>query len=389
MIKYYSIPADFSKNTIDSLALLNSKYSTSQVIETYGNITVDNIFGSGRSCCQLPGLDIDSLKKYVEYSKNKGIEFNYTFNASFVQNQEFTKKGVYKIKEFIYKIHKTGIKSLTIALPQLIELVNSMQLGFKIKASAISSIDNVNKALAYKRLNVDKIVICELINRDFHELRNIREAFGEKVELIVNTPCYKDCSYRMPHYNQISCDSVNVTNDVSFTYFEHKCMIRRYSDIANWMKINFIRPEDIKLYEKIGIQHFKLQGRQAILKDGDIVRTVEAYFQENFDGNLIDLINLFSKLNPFHVNIDNKKLEGFIEPFFKNQSFCKHNCNKCNYCRNFILKNLDVESIQTVCDMAQQYYQNVKTYADFISEVNVSDAQRISVNNIDAEDFKF
>ncbi|MFA8435572.1 MAG: U32 family peptidase [Marinifilaceae bacterium] len=388
-MKYFSIPADYNKRTIDRLNELNTKYSSSQIIETYGNITIGNIFGSGRSYCQLPNLDLYTLAEYVKYSQDRGIDFNYTFNSSFVQNQEFTVDGVRRIKEFMFQLHEIGIRSLTIALPQLIELVNSMQLGFKIKVSAIASIDNVNKAQAYKKMGVDKIVPCELINREIKTIKDIRSAFGEKVELIVNTPCYKDCSYRMAHYNQISCDSVKSTNDVSFTYFEHKCMLRRYSDVVNWMKINFIRPEDLRLYEQIGIQHFKLQGRQAILKDGDLVKTVEAYLKESFDGNMIDLINLFSKLNPFIVFLDNKKLDGFVEPFFKKQSFCSHDCGKCGYCEQFMLRNLDVGQIKEVCDLALEYYQNVKTFGEFVAGVDLPPKNEVNGICADTADFDF
>lgn len=47
-MKYYSIPADLKKGTIDGYAELNKRYKDSRVFETYGNITDGGLLGSGR-----------------------------------------------------------------------------------------------------------------------------------------------------------------------------------------------------------------------------------------------------------------------------------------------------------------------------------------------------
>jgi len=77
-MKYFSIPTDFKKETIDKLDQLNHSYDNAKVIETYGNITLKNFLGSGRSVELLPEIDLTGLHDYVEYSKSKGIDFNYT-----------------------------------------------------------------------------------------------------------------------------------------------------------------------------------------------------------------------------------------------------------------------------------------------------------------------
>ena len=53
----YSIPADFNLETINRIEILNSQYENSKITETYGQISVDNIYGSGRANDLIPQVD--------------------------------------------------------------------------------------------------------------------------------------------------------------------------------------------------------------------------------------------------------------------------------------------------------------------------------------------
>jgi collagenase-like PrtC family protease len=384
-MKYFSVPSDFKKETIDRYHQLNLAYPDSKVIETYGNLTIGNKFGCGRSHSQLPEVDFEALKDYVKYSREKNIDFNYTLNTSHMQNREFTEQGVTDLKRFLYELHDAGITSLTATLPSLFELVHSMNLGFKVKASAICSIDNPNIAMAFKKKGAGRIVVKELINRDFHVLKRIRKCYGDQIELIVNSPCHMDCSYRMSHYNQQSSDSIKSTNDTSFNYYEHKCMMRRYSELGNWLKIIWIRPEDLKYYMEIGINYFKLQGRQAIKKGGDLVKVTEHYFKEDYDGDLIDLINAFAPLNHFKVHIDNKKLDGFLKPWVFQDNFCIRDCTECTYCDDFALKCVTLDEAKEISDHAVKFYKEYDHYKNLIQKIN---PKKVSIETDAAEKFE-
>lgn len=367
-MRYFTLPSDFKNSTIDRIYELNKSCNHSKVIETYGNITLGNQFGSGRSLSQLPKVDFIKLKEYIKYSISKGIDFDYTFNTSLLNNSEFSEEGILRIKVFLSELYDSGVRNITATLPSLIKIINSMNLDFKIKCSAICSIDTANKALEFKSMGVDRIVVKELVNRDFETLKRIRRAFGERVELIVNTPCHIDCHVRMSHYNQQACDSISETNPVSFNFYEHLCMLRRYGNTGNWLKINFIRPEDLKYYEKIGINFFKIQGRQTFIKGGDVVKVAECYFKEDFDGDLVDLINCFSGLNNFKVTIPNKSLDGFLKPFYEKENFCTHDCSSCDYCDVFLENIVDINLVKNVCEMATQFYQDFDQFEKLLQK---------------------
>lgn len=367
-MKYFSVPADFKKKTIDAYEILNNTYDGSRVIETYGQITEGNLFGSGRPSHVLNKINLDDLKEYVKYSGQKNIAFNYTLNPSCVGNQEFTKEGIYEIKRYLDKLYKAGVRSLTIAMPSLMEIVKALGYDFSIKASAICQISNASKALSYKKIGVDRIVVDIPIHRDFQALKSIREAFGEKVEIIVNTMCHKDCIYTVFHYNESSHDFDKNVDKSGINYYPYRCVLRCHEDNSNFIKTSWIRPEDIKYYKMVGINYFKIQGRQ-VVAEGDPVRTVESYFKESYEGNLMDLLRLFSPSNLFNIKIDNKKLDGYLKPFFDIPHFCKNHCTSCNYCNTFSMKAIDDKETKENNINAVNYYNGQDTFINSIREV--------------------
>lgn len=368
-MKYFSMPADFKKETIDKYVRLNKEYDDSKIIETYGNITVGNNFESGRSVNLLPEIDLRDLGEYIHYSGEKGIDFNYTFNATHMQNREFTKKGILEMVSFLDSLYKAGVRSLTVAMPSLIELVKSSGYDFKIKASTLCQIVNANKAMAYKRMGVERIVADESINRNFATLKRIRNLFGRQVEIIVNAICHKNCMYRMFHYNQMSSDSIEAVNETSVNYYSHRCLLQRYETVGNLLRLSWVRPEDLKYYTGIGIHYFKLQGRQAVLR-GDPVRAVEAYFKESYQGDLMELLDMFDPTSNFRVFIDNKKMDGFIKPFYENEGFCKNECPNCNYCDSFAKEAIECTNAEKVIGTARGFIDEYDQFRDALHSVN-------------------
>lgn len=368
-MKHFSMPADFKKETIDKYVELNQSYNDSKVVDTYGNVTLGSVVGSGRPIGLLPRINFNKLKEYVKYSKDRDIEFSYTMNASHMQNIEFSRRGIIEITSLLGKLYDIGIRSLIISLPSLMEIVKSSKYDFKVKASVICQITNVEKALFYKELGTDKIVIDESVNRDFYTLKKIRDVFGEKVEVIANSICHKNCTYRMFHYNQISADSIEVSSEVSTNYYNHRCLFRRFVNRGNLLKLTWIRPEDIKYYTKIGIKHFKIQGRHSVM-EGDPAKAVEYYFKESFDGDLLELLDLFNPTSNFKVSLDNKKLDGFIKPFVQKRDHCQNNCPDCKYCENFAKKCINHEELESIYKEVVRFVSQYDKFTMLLREIN-------------------
>jgi collagenase-like PrtC family protease len=367
-MKYYSVPADFKKETIDRYQALNNAYEDNKVIETYGNITVGSVFESGRSADMLPPVDFSLLSEFVSYSKEKNINFNYTINASHMQNKEFTREGILQLMSFLTKLYHAGVHSLTVSLPSVMEIVRRMKYHFEIKASVICQVTNPFRALSFKKLGVERLVADESIIRDFKALKKIRAAFGDQLEVIVNSICHKNCIYRMFHYNQIAADSVKVPDRASSNYYNHRCILRRCEDAVNLLKLSLIRPEDIKYYSAIGIRYFKIQGRNHVLK-GDAVKALEYYFNESYDGDLLDLLNLFNPTGSFKINIDNRCLDGFIEPYYREEIVCDSDCDNCNYCDSFARKCINLKEAGEVYRRADEFYSGYDQFNQLLDSI--------------------
>lgn len=368
-MKYFNIAADYKKETIDGYAQLNNAYHDSKVIETYGNLTIGNHWEGGRVYEDIPKVDLKALENYIRYSREKGIDFNYSLNGSCMGNREFTETGAAGLMKFLEELYEIGVRRLTVALPSVMEFIKNSGLDFEIKASIICQITNVNKALAYQKIGIDRIVVDESVNRDFETLPRIRDAFGEKTEIIINSMCHKDCTFRMFHYNQTAHDSVDKENSSILTYYNHRCMLKRAEDPSNFLKLCWVRPEDLKYYSAAGVNYYKIQGRHTAFK-GDPVRAVEAYFKQSYTGNLIDLLELFGSPYAFKINLDNQKLDGYIKYFYDNPGICKRDCNRCRYCDTFIKKRLDYEGALEINRLAVAFYNDYDQYKDLIKSLN-------------------
>ena len=339
-MRTFSVPADFKTATIDGYRELNQRYDNARVTETYGQATVGVLAGSGRALSSLPVIDLRALEAYVRHSAAAGLRFSYTFNASCLGNVEFTEAGMRRISKFLVRLWNIGITDITVALPQLIPLVRNSGCDFRLKASTIGQINCASKAAFYKRLGFHQIVIDEDITRDFRKIRQICEAFGEGVVMIVNSRCRRDCPYKMFHYNHES--HASASQDVA-GFFQHSCKMYSASDWMDAIKMNWVRPEDLGLYESVGVHDFKIQGRQAALC-GAPVRAAEIYMKGGYSGDLYELLSLFvpRRFHPVPC-IDNAALDGFLNWFYEDPNNCSGDCRKCGYCERFARASIGEE----------------------------------------------
>jgi collagenase-like PrtC family protease len=337
-MKYFCMPSDFKNETIDKYNEINNKYNHSKVIETFGQLAPDTVFGSCRGPKGLPEVDRHRLEDYVKYCNGKGIDFDYVINATCMSNEELTRSGYKKIKDFLEMLEGMGVGWVTISLPSLMEIAMYISPNLKIKASTVCQINSPHKAKFYEELGIKRIVLDEDIYREFNTLKSIRKVYSGDLEVIVNSFCVNDCPFKMFHYNSFSHSH---TNTDECAYFSSRCM-NMHIGAENYMKLNWIRPEDIHYYFDTGICYFKVQGRTNVYS-GNPAKAVTHYIEEHYDGDLISLLELFSSAKPLTIancEIDNSKLDGFFEKYVKDPCFCTKICSECGYCKSFAEKSI-------------------------------------------------
>lgn len=334
----FTVPADFNVQTVEKMALLEKQYPDNHIREVFGNLSATNWpSGHGFLKSQKYATSKDELKEYIAVLHAFGYEYNYTFNAGCLNNQDIIEDELKMILNFAEDLIEAGIDRITVASPVLIEKLHNCFPELKITASAILAVNSLARANMVAKLGASTIVLEEDLTRDFKRLKSISNGCKADTEIIVNTKCTFNCMYRTFHYNSVAHDIGN--NKTIFNYGRNCAKFRRENPVE-YIKSLWIRPEDLNIYHDYGIQLFKLIGRER-LSDIHLLEMIETYFSRSYDGNLIDLIFGFSNTQE-HFYIDNKKLDGFLYKFIKEPYECLDKCaeNTCNYCKSYLEKSL-------------------------------------------------
>lgn len=330
----YTIPADFKLESPCKIKELEEKYPDNKVREVFGNLSGSEwSSGHGFLPKQTFAKDLPELEKYIIELDKYGYDFNYTFNAEYLNNADITESGLEKIGRYVENLVNIGVKRITIASPALMLYIRERFPRLKITVSSITNVDSVIRAKELDSIGVDTIVFGEDLTRNFQMLNSIKDNINASTEIIVNSKCTFNCLYRVFHYASVNCP--NQDRDVIFNYGKH-CFNYRQQDPVQYIKSLWIRPEDIEVYSENGVDLFKIIGREQLNKV-DLYRMVETYFSQNYEGNLLDLIFGYDTTIE-HYYIDNKKLDGFIKKFLQEPFFCLSKCtdNQCDYCKSFL-----------------------------------------------------
>ncbi|MFH1131327.1 MAG: U32 family peptidase [Pseudomonadota bacterium] len=352
------------------------------VYEIYGKLTAD-YFGGGRPSFYLPEVNRADLERYVQETHSCGIQFNYLLNASSMENREFTREGQKKIEELLEWIDGIGVDSVTVANPFFLHLVKVRHPRIKVRVSSHRYTDNARKVRFWVDNGADYIVVSEVnVHREFKVLHAMKEAArGVELQLIVNNWCRQDCAIAGNHAVALSNASRTNSKGFPLDYCSVVCNELRLREPVNYLRANWIRPEDLSLYEKMGYENFKIVERNT--PTTILLSRVKAYSERRYDGNLLDLVQnyaypiesfaekakdaysyrrmlkyfmkpltvnlikfqklidfgrsasvLYPRVGPNPVQIDNRSLDGFIDRF-KEQGCLDLDCEACRYCHEW------------------------------------------------------
>lgn len=383
-----SVPTNWQK---DLLTRLNKD----NITEIYGKLKED-IFGGGRSSVYLPFVSKRDAKEFVSSTHKLGLKFNYLLNSLCLSNIEWTPKGQREIRGFLDWLEQIGVDSVTVSLPYLLQMIKKCYPGFEVNISINTDTDSLVKAKTWEDLGADQLTLSLNLNRDFETLKQIRKNVKCRLQLIANLLCLHNYPFCTDHYVSTSHNSQissKINKDFYFTYYQLRCRQLSLSEPYRIISSGWIRPEDLKYYEEIGIDRIKLIDRR--MKTELILRTVEAYTARKYDGNLFDLFfyrttrnnnqfnrsfirrfigylisskslnvsRIFKEMQYLQVQdsicLDNSKLDGFISYFLENK--CKlTNCQECNYCRRIAAKALVIP--EEYRERMLNIYKNILQY---------------------------
>lgn len=377
--KHLSMPADFSIATLDRYAELNARQPRLMVLETYGNLNPNPLaLGTGRITRGLPHADWEGLEGYIAHSRKLGMGFNYTFNSSCTGNFEFSSRGVRTLVSFFTRLLDIGCDLVTLAAPSLVSLVRGSCPAMRVAASTIAEIDSVCAVKQFEKMGVCRIILNEDILRDFSLITAMKRSATVPLEAIVNTRCIHICPFKPFDFNFLSHHGADVRTHPILDYYKWHCTRILFRNPVEWIKMPWIRPEDLYLYEDVDI--FKVAGRQLTL-EGDPVRTAECYMAGRYDGNLVALLGLFApkRLAFYPIEIDNRKLDGFAEWFKRPRACVPQACPDCSHCRQYAEAAIDPRSLPELARRAAAYERQLATFHRNCKPLGTTEGDVVSI----------
>lgn len=325
----FSLATSWENNLIDNIAALNRTTEADRVFELYGSLPY-SLTGSGRSGQHLPQISEQHLAEHVQYACRQGLEFNYTMNAPDFGGREHDKDWLSALREHLASLRQAGVARLTISNTFLIELVAKEFNDFHVNVSVVAGVDTPERAVQYEQMGVECIVLNHhTANRDFEMLAAIREKVHCRLELFANTGCVAYCPNRNVHYSELGKLSQLGTSDKEYIQAQRNaekctgwCTRKLLLEPVELLKVPFIRPEDIREYETIGIDVIKLADRMK--GTAWLTNIAQAYLKHHYTGNLFNLFYKTSINDNIGMFLDNTE-QYTIELAIDNQKLTEYN----------------------------------------------------------------
>lgn len=416
MLMQYDLATNFDESLIDFIVENDKK---KQIKSVFGKLKTD-MTGGGRAAFLLPEISMEQLKNYVKKCHDAGIEFNYLINALTLNDAMFDPKKNAELAAFLDELYAIGIRCFTVNSPLLCKYIKTHYSDTQVTVGFYSFPSSIQMIQLWVNAGADEITLDHSFNRDIPLLRATLTAFKDtnvKLRLIANNFCLHGCNSKIEHGCNLACQSTTNPSENPADYILINCLYNKVSKPAAMISSDWIRPEDVKQYVKLmeetGNSNLTLKLVERTRTTDFLKRVAAAYLNESFDGNLLDILN-WSKRDelvfvreerpadsdlpkavgrtegPFNgetmmkfgrcmrfpdIKIDNKKLDGFMDYFFK-AADCRNklcgahlipedskNSAICNYCNNWAKKAVtrDEKGVAAWIQDAEQVIKDIET----------------------------
>ncbi len=259
----------------------------------------------------------------------EGLHFNLLFNANCYgkdsQSREFFNR-IGNLTDYIGS--EVGLSSVTTASPLIAKFIKENFADIDVRASVNMEIGSV-EGVSYLSRYFDSFYVKRELNRNLSALRTLRKWCndnGKQMYLLANSGCLNHCSAHIFHDNLVAHEAEISAMDNGYN-FQGICweFLSDKSNMLRWLeRTNFIRPEDIALYEGL-VPAMKLATRVNQAPS----RVLKAYVNAKYRGSVMEL------LEPNHSGL-------FYPSYIENASFdaefasrvmnCDKQCQTCNFC---------------------------------------------------------
>ena len=426
----FDLGCNFDYKLFDFVDQYDKKHA---ITSFFGKLKHDGLPG-GRTASTIPDFTLDQFSDYVQECNKRDITFNYLINPLSMDQNELDPVVGKKIRTFIHTMYDMGIRAFTLNSPILIRYIKRefkdvfVTLGLYAYPTTIQHIEY------WRNWGVDEITLDHSFNRRFDLLSQLLTQYKDTdlhLRVIANNLCLRECPFRLAHGCFVGHSD---PEKFSMDYSLINCAYKKVTDPAAILTAEFIRPEDVHYYrelaEETGNKNFSIKLIDRTRTTDFLHNVIKSYMEESYDGNLLDIVNWpqaktiatrpdqagaapagmppvgaggppkgipdmrwMDMLKPeamiaygrtMHLPklyVDNKKLDGFIEHFIKNnkcsESLCVNDIlekgttapNACAHCTTWAKKVIscdenEVAQWKPVCEGVLQSIENGSIYKE-------------------------
>ena len=243
-----------------------------------------------------------------------GLSFNLLFNANCYGDRAQARSFFLEVGEIIdYVGGNYSLKSVTTTSPLVAKFVKQNFPALDVRASVNMGIGSV-LGLEYLADEFDSFYVKRELNRDFSTLKDLKEwcdKNGKRMYMLANSGCLNDCSAHTFHDNLVAHEegASQMDNGYQFTGVCKRYLAKAENRTALLDATNYIRPEDIELYEGL-VSGMKLATRV----HENPSRVLRAYIErKKFVGNTASLLEPNHAGTIYPYVLENGKIERKIE----------------------------------------------------------------------------
>ncbi len=273
------------------------------------------------------------------------IALNFLLNANCYGKDSESRAFFHKIGESVDLFRQRyRLASVTTTSPLIAKFIKENFEGISVRASVNMEIGS-REGMDYLADRFDSFYMKRELNRNFPAIRRLKEwcdGNGKELFMLANSGCLNFCSSHIFHDNLVAHEQEIRAMDNAYAY-RGSCWEylekpeKQYSLVQ---KTNYVRPEDISLYEGL-VTAAKLATRVNASPE----RILESYVSQKYIGSPLELLEPNHAGAIYPMYLDNSR---FPENFALTVGNCSKECEKCGYCKQ-VYENAIINLEEGLC----------------------------------------
>ncbi|MBD3264092.1 MAG: hypothetical protein GF375_03200 [Candidatus Omnitrophica bacterium] len=293
----------------------------------------------------------EEIRDSVSQYKREALRFSCLLDSVCLGNKEFSRRGQKQMRDIFKQLARAGIDSITLSNIYLAIWLKKNYPHFSLTVSSKACLDSLEKIKYWQELGADSVILPPVyFNKNLKTIAGFSKNLNIDIGLVANNGCLRHC----PLY--LNCSLAEGGEfwgcHINSSFFRRSllalCPLLRLKDSKDFIKTDWIRPEDLDSYEEAGVRKIRLAGDD--LSPGSPQDIVKAYIEKSYEGNLLDLLYYPSL---FKSGKFLRQLSGFFLPFEFEQikdSFLKKEVFLDNKELNTFLKDLPADCTPLLCN---------------------------------------